>query len=308
MRGITPDKSDAESTDRPKFCPSCGAPNTTRGLRCTICGHLYSADMAGAQFWDSPTEPGRTPDDQEFVDRFADQSPAGHEIPLTEPGFPPGHKPVMPTQPYEPVDPWSSAGGRLGAAPGSSDAFVPPQLRNPHRGGPPGWVLGLLGLLLIAAVAVAALSLVVRPMVSDRVESATSDAIVSALSETTVVPDATSGTIVITESEINQSIRAHRADYKPLEDIRVEVLRRGIKATFSVYGLSGTLSGSLEVRNGKIVIVDPALSGVADRMIDVDNVARDASDAINEVLERNNLKPTAVTFTDDSLTITTAPA
>jgi hypothetical protein len=308
MRRNKRDKSESEATDRPKFCPNCGAPNPGRGLRCTICGHLYSADMAPAQFWDSSAEPKRTADEQDFIDRYADDQPAERIAPVPEPEFPPGRMAAMPTQPYKPVDPWSSAGGKLGAAPGSPEAFVPPHPSDQHRGGPPGWVLGLVGLLLIAAVAVAALILVVRPMVSDRVESATNDAIVSALAETTVVPDATSGTILITEAEINQSIRANQSDYKPLEDVAVQILRRGIKVSFSVYGVSGTLNGSVDVRNGKLVIINPSLSGAADRLIDVDNIARDAADAINELLARNNLKPTAVSLSDDRLTITTAPA
>jgi hypothetical protein len=55
------------------------------------------------------------------------------------------------------------------------------------------------------------------------------------------------------------------------------------------------------------VIVNPSLSGTAGRIVSVDRVAADAERAINDYLKRNNLKPTAVTLSDDTLTITTVP-
>jgi hypothetical protein len=155
-------------------------------------------------------------------------------------------------------------------------------------------------------VAAATLLLVVRPLVSDRIESVTGDAIATALSQTTIEQPAGAGTMVISEQQINRSIRANRASYQPVEDLRVQIRRSGIQATFSVYGTSATLTGTVKVRNGRIVIVNPVLTGSAGRVVSVDRIAADAERAINDYLKRNNLKPTAVTLADDTLTITTA--
>ena len=89
--------------------------------------------------------------------------------------------------------------------------------------------------------------------------------------------------------------------------LRVQVRRSGIRATFSIYGMPATVTGTAKIRSGKIVIVNPALTGTASRFVSVDRIAADAEHAINDYLKRNNLKPTAVTFSDDTLTITTVP-
>jgi hypothetical protein len=285
----------------------CGAANTGFGLRCTICGYVYEAADTVAQYWDSVVEPNRT-SHSATLDREEDDIDESDEQPvLTDDD----RVEITATTPYRPVvDPWSSIGGRLGAEPGSPQAFTTPtDAANATRrdGGPPGWLLGLAGSLLIGLVAVAALVLVAQPLLADRVESATSDAIGMALSDVTVVPDAAAGTVVVDEAEINRTIRANREDYAPLEDLRIQIRRRGIVATFSVYGLSGTLTGSVEVVDDRIVIADPSVNGIADRMINVDSIAESGAEAINDLLARNHLKPTAVTLADDTLTITTTP-
>ena len=298
MRRNQPDPQDSPSSDRPKFCPYCGSANTGRGLRCTVCGHQFSSAVPVADYWDSGA--GRNVDDQSLGDYYTDPEP--QRPPVAE------RTATMPTQPSKPVDPWSSAGGRLGADPGSPDAFVPPHLRNRRRRGPRGWVLGLLVLLLIAGVAIAALILVVRPRVSDRVEAATGDAISAALADSTVAPSTTDGSIVVTESEVNQALSGRQDDYKPLKEVRVQIHRTGIKVTFKLYGVSGNLTGTLDVRNGKLIIVNPKLSGVTEQMVDIDQVATEAERSLNRLLSRNNLKATDITFADNTMTIFVAPS
>jgi hypothetical protein len=288
--------------ERPRFCPNCGAANTTFGLRCTNCGHLYADKPPIESYWDRPNPPSVPI--SEYSGEDASPPPDSDEDQSDTAAA------AMATRPYTPVlDPWSSMGGRLGAEPGASDAFVPPVSSPDARreGGPPAWFLGLVGILLIGVVGFAALALVIRPVVSDRVGSAASDAISISLAHATVVPDVSSGTVVVTEQEISQAIRANRDELQPLKNLRVQIRRTGIEATFSVYGVPGTLTGSVKVQKGKIVIVDPKLTGAVGRMIEVDRIAHEAEQAINDLLARNNLRATAVTLSDDTMTISTAP-
>jgi hypothetical protein len=304
MRRLVSDQADPQQP--PRFCPKCGSANTGRGLRCTICGYAFEPEDSIARYWDVVQQPNRTEPDS-LVDEVEASELTEEYIPAAD-----GHAESAATAPYRPVivDPWSSLGGRLGAEIGSAQALSAPDSSGNvtrREGGPPGWFLGLVGLLLIAIVAGAALMLVVRPFLADRVQSATSDAIVSALANATVVPDLNAGTVVIKEHEINRTIRANRDDYAPLKDLRVQIRRKGISATFSVYGVSGTLTGSVKVVNDRIVIADPSINGIADRMIDVDSIAQNAAEAINDLLARHDLKPTGVRLTDNTLTITTMP-
>lgn len=295
MRRIVSDQAARESL--PRFCPNCGSANADLGLRCTICGYVFEPEDRIAGYWDKVEQPQASEeslflsDADELKEEILDQSTA--------------------TIPYKPVvDPWSSMGGRLGADPGTTQAFTPPaQSTGPteKNGGPPGWLLGLAGFVLIGIVAVATGHFVFQPLLADRVESAAGEAIASALAEATIAPDVTTGTLVITEQQINQTIRANGGEYGPVEDLRVQIGRKGIVATFSVYGVSGTLTGTVKVVKNRVVIADPAVSGLADRMVNVDSIAQSAADAINDVLARNNLKPTAITLTNNTLTITTVP-
>jgi hypothetical protein len=294
MRRGTPGRSNEEQT--PRFCPNCGAANTSLSLRCTICGQPFSTEANVASYWDTST--GRPADDQSFIDLYSDE--ADRYSVSDEPP-----SPAAPTTPFTPtVDPWSSSAGRLG------ESFVPPGAPPPKRkqGGPPGFVLGCLGLLLILIVALAAVALVARPFLAEQVEDSAGEAIESALAEATLVPDLTAGTVVITESQINRTLRSRADDFDPVEDLRVQIRRSGIEATFTIYGIDATLTGKVAVENGRIVIQDPKLDDPAGRLIDVDTIAQDAESAINALLARSNLRATSAITTDDTLTITTEPA
>jgi len=292
----------ARAAARPRFCPQCGSATSAMGLRCTVCGLMFEDIVPIASYWDRPSLPGRVVSEQfNESDHYETAAVAEDD----------DESAVLATIPCTPVvDPWSSSGGRLGAEPGSAQAFVPPSGTSAHRGqvGPPAWLLGVTGILLVLGVAAAALVFVVRPLASDRIESVAGDAIVAALSQTSVAPELGAGTVVVSEQQINRSIRTHRSDYQPVDGLRIQIRRSGIRATFSVYGMPATMTGTVRVRSGKIVIVNPTLTGTAGRIISVDRIATDAERAINDFLKRNNLRPTAVTLADDTLTITTVPA
>jgi hypothetical protein len=297
MRRINSDQLGNE--DLPRFCPNCGAANSDLGLRCTICGYLFEPADRIASYWDKVDQPGSSEHPLFFTEVIADEP----EVDAPDRS--------AATMPYKPVtDPWSSTGGRLGADPGTTQAFVPPRQpagRAENDGGPPGWLLGLIGIVLVGIVAAAAGLLVFQPLVAEQVESAASDAIETALAEATIAPEGATGTVVVAERDINRTIRANGDDYGPVEDLNVQIGRKGIVATFSVYGVSATLTGTVQVVENRVVIADPAISGLADRMVDVDSIAESAADAINDLLARNNLKPTAVSHANNTLTLTTVP-
>jgi hypothetical protein len=298
MRRGTSGGSNGEQT--PRFCPNCGAANTSLSLRCTICGQPFGSDAKVASYWS--TTPAQSTDEQSFIDLYSDDS--DRFAPTEEPP-----SPAAPTTPFTPTtDPWSSSAGRLGGGPG--EGFVPPCTPPSKRreGGPPGFVLGCFGLLLILIVAVATIALVARPFLAEQVEDSAGEAIESALAEATLVPDLTAGTVVITESQINRTLRSRADDFDPVEDPRVQIRRSGIEATFTIYGIDAKLTGKVGVEEGRIMIQDSKLDDPAGRIIDVDTIVEDAENAINSLLARNNLRATSAITTDDTLTITTEPA
>jgi hypothetical protein len=294
----------ATRTNRvPAFCPNCGSANASGGLRCIVCGQQFVAREEMAALWDVPgSRPSQTPlspaeDFDDDGDRFADSDPGEDDS-------------LFATRPITPLtDRWSSSAGRLGAEAGSPQAFVAPGLEEGRRrnGGPPAFLLGLLGLLLILGVAAAVAVLVVGPVLSAHIETRTRKAVQTSLAGVNVLPEPTAGTVVVTEAEIRTMLKARAQSLKPISDPSVQLSSKGFTITFSVYGYNGTLTGKLAVENGRIVIVDPKLDGLADRVLDMNAIAGDIEAQLNSLLDRNNLTAVSIQSADDSITVKTAP-
>ncbi len=295
-----------EVDDVPRFCPACGAANTTAGLRCTICGNQFTTPDAVASLWGNNAQNQRSSADQEFTDLYSDPTPEP-VVTAAEP-----ISDTMSTRPFTPVhDPWSSTGGgRLGADPKSEKAFLPPidTGRKPKAGGPPGWLLGIVGIVLILAVVGVAAFFIGQPLVSDEIADKTSEGIEQAVAEVTIPASIPAGTITVTEQDVNRTIRENAEAFEPVRDIRVQIRRTGIEADLRVFGVTTTLTGTLDVEDGRVIVVNPQLSGVANRLVNIDDITPRVEDAVNDVLARNNVVPTEIVLADDTLTITTIPA
>jgi hypothetical protein len=115
------------------------------------------------------------------------------------------------------------------------------------------------------------------------------------------------GQFVITEEEINADLAQYANLYEPIKDARVSILPDGIEASYKLYSLSSTFKTGLTVENGKIVVVNPHLSGVTSYAVDIDSVTATFEREVAELLARSGLQPTAVHLRDGSIVITTKP-
>jgi hypothetical protein len=285
----------------PAFCPNCGVANVGGFLRCHICGQQFLQDDAVASLWDNSAAASGgigydpvldLPDD---YDRFADEVPS----------LPPAVDPYA-TVPYSPInDKWSSSAGTLGADPGTAGAFVPPIASDKRRGGgPPAFLLGLIGFLLIAAVGAAAAILVFGPLLGNDVESGAHDVVANALAG---APPA-QGTIILTESQLRNLFRANSDEFGAISDPAFRLGPNGFTIIFNAPGYSGRITGDLGVSRGRIVVLNPEISGLAGRVIDVDAIAQDLETQVNNWLSAQGLKVQSIENDGNALTITTVPA
>ncbi len=288
----------------PAFCPNCGVANTGGGLRCIVCGQQFMAADDVASFWDTssastqPTGIGYEPinDLPDDYDRFAEDN------------VPPLPPPVDPyaTTPYKPVqDKWASSSGTLSADAGTAGAFVPPLAKESRpNGGPPAFILGFLGLIIILAVGVAAAYLVFRPLLGNDIKGSAHDTVAASLAGSTATP----GQIVITETQIRAILRNHADDFGPIENPTFRLGTDGFTILLTAPGYSGRITGDLGASGGKLVILDPEISGLAGRLIDVDAIATDIEKQVNDWLAAQGLKVQSIESTSDQITITTVPA
>jgi hypothetical protein len=222
--------------------------------------------------------------------------------------------PFDPVQPrYEaPVDPWSSHGGTLGRQESGAAVSYPPPPRAapvaPRSGGPAGCLLGVLAFLIIAVVAGVFAWAVARPMVNDRVQKQLDRGLATQVAAISVPTAQVTGQVTLTEDQINREIAANAGSFDPVKNPRVRVLPNELRVSFDLYGVTSTYRGGLAVNNGKIVVVDPQLSGPAGKILDAGQVADILEAQLASLMERSRVRPTAVRLQDGKMTVTTKRA
>jgi hypothetical protein len=109
-------------------------------------------------------------------------------------------------------------------------------------------------------------------------------------------------------ASINHTLYEIAALYLRFLFFSVSIVSGVIEVQFSLYGLTSSYRGSLDVQNGRIVVVDPSLSSAAGRIVDADDISAIFEDEVAELLARSNIRPTDVSLRDGSVVITTVAA
>ncbi len=294
-----------DSPRPPRFCPNCGAHNLALAATCTVCGQSLGKREDFAKLWGGQSQ-NQGADETEVIDLYPTYETSSQST-----------TPFTQTRPFDPGDyraTPSKSGKKGSAAPltatmsGSPVTPPPPVVAAPivsQRKGPPGCVLGCLALLLIAVVAGFIAWNLVRSAISDRVEDEISVGVTNELQKIDVIPVDTSGQIVLTEADVNQSVQENADLYKPVENVEVTILANEVRVRFDLYGVSSTFRGDLEVRDGEIRVVDPVLSGPAGQVIDASEIATIFENETSALLSRFDLKPVDVLLRKGTLVIST---
>ncbi len=295
-----------------RTCLTCGTQNPLSANLCVRCGQPLPKPGDLGRLW------GVDPDAGPGGNGVIDLAPAGD--PSSQVTAPLGptrtYDPLIP-EPETPVDPWSARGSRLGTGspgatvsypavtPGALGASAPVAAK---RRGPGGCLLGLLALLIIAAIGGAFAWTVARPLVSDRVREELDRGIATQVAAIDAPVLRSPGQMTLTEDQINREIEAVAGSYDPVENVRVRILQEEIRVSFDLYGTTSTYRGGVAVKQGRIVVVDPELSGAAGQLLDADDVAEILETQLAALMERSNVTPTAVRLRDGQLTVTTKRA
>ena len=212
--------------------------------------------------------------------------------------------PLLLTRPGIPDDPWSHRGGAL--------SLPDPPPVDDRPSGPPGWLLGVVALLAIAAVAVVlGWALVVRPVISETASDRIRDAIDGQITRVAQNPDAgpvPAGDVVVTETEVNAYLDANAAAFDPLQDPSLDIAPGGLWFGFTLYRLDGAITGTPTVVDGRILVPDAEVHGPAGQFLTADDAGDLVADHLTAYLAALGLRPLALTLGDGSLSVETAPA
>jgi len=163
-------------------------------------------------------------------------------------------------------------------------------------------------LLLVSVVVIAAWLLAIRPALRDTTEAGLSDALSAQVDAIDLNALPRSGTVTLTETEINQRLAETSLRDTPVTDPVVSIAPDGLRLDFTLYGLDNTLSGRPVVDGGQVRVRDVALSGPAAQMLSADDAATLIEAQLNRLLVRADARPTAIDLETGRLTVTTAPA
>ncbi len=273
--------------------------NPVVAVVCGRCGQpLPKADEIG-RLWgvDPAAQPGN--------DGVIDLTPAGD--PSSQ-----ATAPYQRTRPIDPqvraregpLDPWS---------PGGATVRYPPPATAPapaatKSGGPGGCLLGLVAFLIIAGVAAVFAWTVAKPIVSDRVSEELGRGIATQVAAIDTPKLQSAGTMTLTEEEINREIAGLEGSFDPAKNLDIAITPGEISVKFDLYGMTSTYRGGAKVENGRIVIVNPELSGPAGQLLSAGDVTAILEAQFASLMERSNLQPTVVRLGDGEMTITTKRA
>lgn len=251
-------------------CPQCGAKNPLGSQSCASCGRPFTRAAAGHQPVHAATTPARP--DVHVHYQADDYAYADYD-------------------PYVAARPYRSA--------------APPRRRLS------GCLMALLVLIAISIGVIIALliatNVFVKPMVADAISSNVGTRI-----ETTVVEqlnvelgDLPSGTITISEADINQRI-SQSGSLGPIDDVSVGISPGGVEAGIQAYGLSGTYSADVHVHDGRIVLSNSDVSGPLQYVVSDGDIERITTDAINRSLAESGYRVEGVTLHDGELVLSLA--
>jgi hypothetical protein len=256
----------APHTPRPREvpCPNCGQKMNEDDLYCRFCGQ----PMVATAFSTEGQGTGRT---------FADADD------------PPIYDPAEPKPLYDP-----RGGIREGRA------------RGPALDRVRGASLGCGGLGIVALVGLVGFILifwfVARPSIDQAARNGVSAGLGHAL--TTAAPPQPGVPVQLTQGRINDILIADSAFYDPISSPRVTIDDNRVRATFTVYGLAGEYQAGITVQEGRLRLIDPAITGAAGMLIDDVEMTRVIERELLDYTQRTAIGFSGVTVDDGVITLT----
>ncbi|XSG76403.1 hypothetical protein ACP8Y2_05255 [Herpetosiphon llansteffanensis] len=119
------------------------------------------------------------------------------------------------------------------------------------------------------------------------------------------IPAGFQGTVQVTDSEINQFLQANPNEISPLDSATVRFTPGRLGATVGAYGITGTATAGVQVTaDGRIDVVDAQIDGALGFLLDPEQLAQTLEAKLNNQLNANGQRITAIEVSDGVLTAT----
>ncbi|MGH2549619.1 MAG: zinc ribbon domain-containing protein [Thermomicrobiales bacterium] len=161
-------------------------------------------------------------------------------------------------------------------------------------------IIGILAGVLILIMLVAWFA--IRPSIAGSAEDGVRNGLARELATDSVA--AGTSTVALDETTLNEYLDAGSAWFDPLDDIKMTIADNQAKASFKLYGLSGTFTAGMTVQDGVIRLINPSVSGAGGRLVKADDIADAIEDEIRAFVQSESRPISNVTLADGVLTIT----
>jgi hypothetical protein len=267
------------------FCPNCGAQNPISAAFCGSCGEPLPRREDIANLW------GQTPG--------VVTEPRGSDPSLDD-------TQVISSSTWATAPSWSVKPAPAKPKDDSWEIKAPAKpVSTPWR--PSGLLLGLVALLLMCVVVGVFGWFAGRPILQDQVQSQVEDAVTVQVAAVGNLPMNATGEIVVTQKQINNSLKQHKKEYEPLKNPTVTLGRGQVKVTVDAYGTTSTYTGGAKIVNGKLVITNPEVSGPAGQVLSANELSKLVEDQFNSLMTKFNRVPTAISLRNGSISVATKP-
>lgn len=302
-------------------CATCNAPLAPNARFCSKCGATI-AQFAPAQ--PSPLYQPTKQGDAATIPPARQQQPV--QWPPAQPQQreqwpPPQPRPQQQPAQWPPSQQPQAAPGQLVLPPSqqAQSAPVPAPIYKPANAPEPGkarpkrrrgrgLLYTLITLLVIAIILVGGWFLGVRPYIDSMAQSKLNDVMTKAVNnipaQIALLP---SGPVAIPESALNNLLVLESSPSDIVKNPKITITEQNFRFDFQVYGFSNSITGVPAVSNGKLIVDNLSISGIAGFIMTTDELTTIVNNHLSDAVTRINHSITAVTLKNHELDLTLGP-
>ncbi len=287
-------------------CTKCNAPLEINARFCRQCGTPVSQPMSNnsAPSFESepPTQPiyQQTPSLQPTQQQPWSQPPTSPSLPTQW-----SQPPTSPSLP--PQQPMYLQSERQDANVGTfSNTDTPKRPRKKRRGCLPGALITLVVLLILIG---GGWFLVARPyldnLAQSKLDSALTDAVNHIPVQVAAVPAGTS--VPVTETLLNNLLVLQSSPNDLVKNMQIQITSSQMRMQFTVFGFSSAVTAVPQVNQGKLVVTNVQIEGLASLILTADEVTALANRHLADAQQRINHSIASVQLKDHELDLVFGP-